>query len=48
MKKWLEKTVGPALEVPQAIADEITASFDGIDETKAASIFAEICGAGRL
>lgn len=36
--------MGTALEVPQAIVDEITASFDGIDETKAASIFADICG----
>ena len=44
MKKWFEKTTGTTLEVPQAIADEITASFDGIDETKAASIFADICG----
>lgn len=43
MKKWLEKTRATSLEVPQAIAGEITASFDGIDETKAASIFSDIC-----
>ena len=44
MRKWLEKTRDTTLEVPQAIAGEITASFDGIDETKAASIFSDICG----
>ena len=43
MKKWLEKTRDTALEVPQEIAGVITASFDGIDETKAASIFSDIC-----
>jgi hypothetical protein len=44
MRKWLEKTRDMTLEVPQAIAGEITASLDGIDETKAASIFSDICG----
>jgi hypothetical protein len=44
MKKWLEKTRDTALEVPPDIAAEITTSFDGIDETKAASIFSDICG----
>jgi hypothetical protein len=44
MKKWLEKIRDTALEVPQDIAGEITASFEGIDETKAASIFSDVCG----
>lgn len=44
MKKWLDKTRATTLEIPQAIAGDITASFDGIDETKAASIFSDICG----
>jgi hypothetical protein len=39
MKKWLERTRGTALDVPL----EITASLDGIDETKAAGIFSKIC-----
>jgi hypothetical protein len=43
MKKWLEKTRNTALEVPPDIAGVITASFDGIDEAKAVSIFSEIC-----
>jgi hypothetical protein len=43
MRKWLEKTRDTALEVPQDIAGEITASLEGIDETKAASIFSDIC-----
>jgi hypothetical protein len=30
--------------VPQAIAEEITASFTGIDEAKAARLFSDICG----
>jgi hypothetical protein len=44
MRKWLDKTRDTTLEVPQAIAEEITTSFEGIDETKAASIFSDICG----
>ena len=43
MKKWLEKIKNTTLEVPQEIAEYITASFEGIDETKAASIFSDIC-----
>lgn len=51
MRKWLDKTRDTTLEVPQEIAGEITASFDGIDETKAAGIFSDICrqvGCGDL
>jgi hypothetical protein len=51
MRKWLEKTKATALEVPQDIAGEITASFEGIDETKAVGIFSDICrqvGCGDL
>jgi hypothetical protein len=44
MKKWLEKIRDTALDVQQHIAGEITASFEGIDETKAANIFSDICG----
>ena len=33
-----------SLAVPQAIAEEITASFTGIDEAKAARLFSDICG----
>ena len=44
MKKWLDKARATTLEIPQAIAGEITASFDGIDETRAASIFSDMCG----
>ncbi len=43
MKRWLDKIKDTTLEVPQEIAEGITASFEGIDETKAASIFADIC-----
>jgi len=43
MKKWLERTRGTALHVLDEIAGEITASFDGIDEAKAAGIFSDIC-----
>ncbi|MDQ2812353.1 MAG: DUF5677 domain-containing protein [Actinomycetota bacterium] len=43
MKSWLQKTRNTSLEVPQAISEEITESFTGIDETKAASIFNDIC-----
>jgi hypothetical protein len=44
MKNWLQKTRDTSLEVPQAIAEEITASFTGIDEAKAARLFSDICG----
>lgn len=43
MKKWIQKTRNTSLEVPDAIAGEIIESFTGIDETKAASIFSDIC-----
>jgi hypothetical protein len=43
MKGWLQKARNTSLEVPQAISEEITESFTGIDETKAASIFSDIC-----
>ena len=39
------------MEVPEAIAGEITASFDGIDVTKAAGNFSNVCrevGCGDL
>jgi hypothetical protein len=51
MKKTLDRARGTALEVPEEIAGEITASFDGIDATKAASNFSNICkevGCGDL
>jgi len=47
MKNWLQKTRDTALEVPQAIAAGITASFTGIDEAKAARLLIGIYGAGR-
>jgi hypothetical protein len=34
MKGWLQKARNTSLEVPQAISEEITESFTGIDETK--------------
>jgi hypothetical protein len=39
-----DRARGTAMEVPEAIAGEITASSDGVDATKAASNFSNICG----
>jgi Family of unknown function (DUF5677) len=44
MKSWLQNARNTSLTVPQAIADEITGSFAGIDETKAVKMFKDICG----
>jgi hypothetical protein len=44
MTRTFERARGTAMEVPEAIAGEITASFDGVDATKAASNFSNICG----
>jgi hypothetical protein len=44
MTRSLDRARGTAMEVPEAIAGEITASFDGVDATKAASNFSNICG----
>jgi hypothetical protein len=43
MARTFERARGTAMEVPEAIAREITATFDGIDSTKAASNFSNIC-----
>lgn len=43
MRKWLDKTRNTTLEVPPEIAGEITATFVGIDEAKAAGFFSDIC-----
>jgi hypothetical protein len=43
MRKWLGKTKNTTLEVAPEIAEEITASFDGIDEAKATGFFSDIC-----
>jgi hypothetical protein len=43
MKTWLRNTTNTTLVVPQAIAEEITSSFAGIDETKAVKMFRDIC-----
>jgi hypothetical protein len=43
MRKWLDKTRNTTLGVPQEIAGEITASFGGLDETKALGFFSDIC-----
>ena len=44
MTRTFDRARGTAMEVPEAIAGEITASFDGVDATKAASNFSKICG----
>jgi hypothetical protein len=44
MTRTFDRASGTAMEVPEAIAGEITASFDGVDETKAASNFSKISG----
>jgi hypothetical protein len=44
MTRTFDRARGTAMEVPEAIAGEITASFDGVDATKAASNFSNICG----
>ena len=44
MVRTFDRARGTAMEVPEAIAGEITASFDGVDVTKAASNFSRICG----
>ncbi|HUC23997.1 MAG TPA: DUF5677 domain-containing protein [Streptosporangiaceae bacterium] len=44
MTKTFDRARGTAMEVPMVIAGEITASFDGVDVTKAASNFGKICG----
>jgi hypothetical protein len=51
MTRTFDRARGTAMEVPEAIAGEITASFDAIDATKAASNFSNICrevGCGDL
>ena len=51
MTRTFDMARGTAMQVPEAIAGEITASFDAIDATKAASNFSNICrevGCGDL
>jgi Family of unknown function (DUF5677) len=43
MKTWLRNTRDTTLAVPQALADEITDSFAGIDESAAIKMFRDIC-----
>jgi len=44
VKRTFDRARGTAMEVPEAIAGEITASFDGVDVTKAVGNFSDICG----
>jgi Family of unknown function (DUF5677) len=43
VKRWLTNTEGTGLVVPPAIADEMTDSFTGIDESTALRTFKDVC-----